>query len=110
MSRRIQLPTPEERPKSELSLAICQTVDVELKALRKASRKVSQTSAPLANELQLLERIYYKSKNAQRPTSAWRKVVELRRVGDRTKEVKLQVVVDSLRMSFYDATVVPEPG
>ncbi|KAG8849820.1 hypothetical protein FRB96_000643 [Tulasnella sp. 330] len=110
MSRRIRLPLLEQKPKSNLGLVVCQTIDIELKALRKSSRQASQTFTPLANELQLLERIYYKCKNAQRPTLAWRKVVELRRVGDRAKEANLPADINCLRMSFYDATVIPPPG
>lgn len=110
MSRCARLPRLNHQTKAELSPDLCRTIDVALKALRKASRQIQLTSVPTAYELQFLERIYYKNKNVQRPTMAWRKVIELRRVGYRWKEVDLVTVVDSFRLTFYDVTATTVPG
>lgn len=108
MSRLARLPTNVQVPRPDLDVSACQSIDVALKSLRKGSRQVQQIATSLANDLHMLERIYYKSKNTQRPTMAWKKVVELRRAGDRMKGAGLQPIVDALRRSFYDTGIFQE--
>jgi hypothetical protein len=108
MSRQDRLPNNKQRPRTELDTSACQSLDVSLKSLRKCSRLVQQTTITLDNDLHVLERIYYKCKNTQRPTLAWKKVVELRRVANRMREASLERTVDNLRRSFFNSVIFQE--
>jgi len=48
-----------------------------------------------------LHQLYYKGKNQHRAALFWRRVVEMRRYGDRVQELDLPSLVDSLRYSFF---------
>ncbi|KAF8507240.1 hypothetical protein JB92DRAFT_2735747 [Gautieria morchelliformis] len=77
------------------------SIDVSLKELRHVSRRATAFSTPYHNELQLLERIYYKGKNQHRSALFWRKVLEMRRLGIRIGQMNFPGLVEDLRYAFY---------
>jgi nucleolus and neural progenitor protein len=79
------------------------SIDLFLKELRHVSRRATAFSTPYHNELQLLERIYYKGKNQHRSALFWRKVLEIRRLGIRINEMNFFGFVEDLRYAFYGA-------
>ncbi|KAG8904960.1 hypothetical protein FRB99_000962 [Tulasnella sp. 403] len=87
MKRKLHLPPLKQSPAHWLDESTRVKIDGCLKVLRKVHR--SCPNASLAEELQLLERFYYKNNNSQRPTVEWRKLKELRRIADRVREIKL---------------------
>lgn len=108
MSRFDKLPPILQSPRINADSSTSRSIDIALKSLRKSSRQIHQIAGTLNNDLHMLERIYYKSKNVQRPTTAWKKVIELRRIGDRMKEAALENLVDALRRSFYDSSALKD--
>lgn len=80
-------------------------VDAELKQLKLASRRLHQTLTVLAAEQQLLQRLYYKSKNQHRGALFWRNVGEILRYLRKLDVPDLQESVAKLRNTFYGSTV-----
>ena len=89
-------------PRSSIESFRHASIDVSLKDLRTVSRRVTGFSAPYHNELQLLERIYYKGKNQHRSALFWRKVLEIRRFGTRIREMNFSMFVEDLHYAFYE--------
>ena len=78
-------------------------IDVSLKELRTVSRRLGAFATPYADELRVLERIYYKGKHQHRAALFWRKVAEVRRLGARIAETAIPELVDGVRHSCYGA-------
>lgn len=88
-------------PRNTIENIHCASIDVSLKDLRHISRRATAFSIPFLNELQILERIYYKGKNQHRSAIYWRKVSEIRRFGMRIRELDFPGLVEDLRYTFY---------
>lgn len=87
-------------PRSELA-SLHSSVDIALKTLKISSKKLQATLAAFRDEMQILERLYYKGKNQHRTALFWRRVCEVRRYGDRFNHSQLDSLVEVLRRSFW---------
>ncbi|OCH95538.1 hypothetical protein OBBRIDRAFT_720382 [Obba rivulosa] len=76
-------------------------VDAALKQLKTCTRRLQVALSAHRNELQVLERLYYKGKNQHRPALFWKRVAEMRRYGDRIDGVNIYQLVENLRLSFW---------
>ncbi|KAF8628324.1 hypothetical protein AX15_003870 [Amanita polypyramis BW_CC] len=76
-------------------------IDSILKDLKIYSRRIYYALASHADELQLLQRIYYKSKNQHRGALFWRRLVEVCRYSKRLDDAKIFSVLEELRASFF---------
>lgn len=94
------------RPRNSLAIHHHSTIDSCLKTLRTTVRNVSAFEEALAEEAQILERLYYKSKNQHRSALFWRHVCEIRRICGRImtldKKGKVGRCLDTLRSSFHE--------
>ncbi|KAF8636713.1 hypothetical protein AX17_003516 [Amanita inopinata Kibby_2008] len=77
------------------------TIDSILKDLKICSRRIQQALAAHADELQVLHRIYYKSKNQHRGALFWRRVVEIRRYSERLNGINVIPTLEQLRVEFF---------
>ena len=88
-------------PRSSIESFHHASIDLSLKDLKTVARRVTGFSSPFRNELQLLERIYYKGKNQHRSALFWHKVLEIRRLGARISETNFSGFVEDLHYTFY---------
>ncbi|CCL99125.1 uncharacterized protein FIBRA_01139 [Fibroporia radiculosa] len=87
--------------RSSLPSATHPSVDSTLKQLKLCTRRLEAAFASHRGELQVLERLYYKGKNQHRTAIFWRRVVEMRRYGDRLEGMAMFDLVDRLRCAFW---------
>lgn len=92
--------------RASLDNSLHSTVDGILKDLKACSRRLQAALASYQDEMQVLERLYYKSKNQHRPALFFKRISEIRRYGWRLLEANMTEDVHLLRASFYGATVV----
>lgn len=76
-------------------------VDSALKDLKSCSRRLQCAVSTFQTELHVLERLYYKGKNQHRSSLFWKRVVEVRRYGQRLSEMNISNVLEHLRTSFF---------
>jgi hypothetical protein len=76
-------------------------IDTVLKTLKTSSRQLQTSIAAFRDEMQILERLYYKGKNQHRTALFWRRVCEVRRYGDRINRADLVDLVEGFRRSFW---------
>ncbi|KIO23408.1 hypothetical protein M407DRAFT_78059 [Tulasnella calospora MUT 4182] len=103
MSRQFCPPKLVQTPKSEGDGSINDTTHSSLKALRRASKQAGSVVNVMNEDMRILERIFYKSNNSQRPTMAWKKLKHMRRLYWRLHECELVNFLDTLRLAFYPA-------
>ncbi|KAG8904725.1 hypothetical protein FRC00_013818, partial [Tulasnella sp. 408] len=101
MSRRFRPPKLIQTPKSEVEGSINDAVHSSLKALRRASKQAGSGVNTMDEDMRILERIFYKSNNSQRPTMAWKKLKHMRRLYWRLHECELVNFLDVVRLAFY---------
>jgi len=77
------------------------SIDNALKHLKIYTRRLHTVITTHDDELQILERLYYKGKNQHRSALFWRHVVEMRRYAIRLNQISLSGIVDSFRFSFF---------
>lgn len=99
-------PTVSFSPRASLDSSSHSTVDGILKDLKAYSRRLQAALASYQDEMHVLERLYYKSKNQHRMALFFKRVSEIRRYGWRLLEVNISEHMQLLRASFYGATVV----
>lgn len=92
--------------RASLENSLHSTVDCILKDLKACSRRLQAALASYQDEMQVLERLYYRSKNQHRAALFFKRISEIRRYGWRLLEVNMTEDVHLLRASFYGATVV----
>lgn len=92
--------------RASLENSLRSTVDTILKDLKACSRRLQAALASYQDEMQVLERLYYRSKNQHRAALFFKRISEIRRYGWRLLEVNMAEDVHLLRASFYGATVV----
>lgn len=76
-------------------------IDAALKTLKTSSRQLQTFLAAFRDEMQTLERLYYKGKNQHRAALFWRRVSEVRRYGERFNRAELAELVEGFRRSFW---------
>jgi len=98
-----------EGPTSRTTIAknLQPIVDSSLKDLRNVSQRITAFLTPFAEELQVLERLYYKGKNQHSLALFWRKVPEMRRFGRRIASLPLSEGIEALRYAFYSEEEKP---
>ncbi|THV07507.1 hypothetical protein K435DRAFT_259813 [Dendrothele bispora CBS 962.96] len=95
-------PTPNNIfDRSALSPSKFSAVDAALKDLKLLSRRLHKALSLQQTESQVLERLYYKSKNQHHSALFWRRVCEMRRFAKRLLEFDVTGVVDGLRATFF---------
>ena len=99
--RRVDFPLPVCSPRNTLDTAKQGNIDSILKDLKACTRKLQAAFASHQVELQVLEKLYYKSSNQHRSALFWRRVKDVRRYGRRLEELKIHEQVDALRLSFW---------
>ncbi|KAG1731921.1 hypothetical protein EDB19DRAFT_1311922 [Suillus lakei] len=92
--------------RASLENSLHSAVDSILKDLKAYSRRLQAALASYQDEMQVLERLYYRSKNQHRAALFFKRISEIRRYGWRLIEVNITEDVHLLRASFYGATIV----
>lgn len=93
------------RPRSTLPARHHSTIDSCLKTLKTAITAFSTLEHALAEEQQILERLYYKGKNQHRSALFWRHVGEMRRVFKRmigSTKFRVSNTLEGVRSSFHE--------
>ncbi|KAG8977843.1 hypothetical protein FRC05_000371 [Tulasnella sp. 425] len=101
MSRRFRPPKLGQTSKSEVDTSIHDTIHSSLKALRRGSKQAGSGVNSMKEDLRILERVFYKSNNSQRPAMAWKKLNHMRRICWRLQESELPGFLDTVRLAFY---------
>ncbi|KAK0503218.1 hypothetical protein EDD18DRAFT_1136933 [Armillaria luteobubalina] len=102
MSRLYRPPPTNQRPRHTLDQALHFSVDAVLKNLKKCRNQYKTILATFQDELDILERLYYKGKNQHRSALFWKRVAETRRYGSRLTEMNLVQLIDDMQYSFFD--------
>ncbi|KAG2150627.1 uncharacterized protein EDB93DRAFT_325767 [Suillus bovinus] len=92
--------------RASLDNSLHSTVDGILKDLKAYSRRLQAALASYKDEMQVLERLYYRSKNQHRAALFFKRISEIRRYGWRLLEANMTEDANLLRASFYGATVI----
>ncbi|EPQ58162.1 hypothetical protein GLOTRDRAFT_72264, partial [Gloeophyllum trabeum ATCC 11539] len=95
--------------RATLDSAACSGVDSTLKDLKSCVRRLQTSLATHAEEMQLLERLYYKGKNQHRSALFWRRLEEVRKYGKRLQEMELSSLLELLRFSFFGTAAIQNP-
>ncbi|KAF8590559.1 hypothetical protein K439DRAFT_1300817, partial [Ramaria rubella] len=88
-------------PRCSIEFSRHSSIDISLKDFRNVAQRTLTFSTSFSNELQLLNRIFYKGKNQHRSAIFWRKIQEVRRLGTRIKELNIPRLVEDWRYAFY---------
>jgi hypothetical protein len=88
-------------PRALVPHALHNDIDAILKDLKICSRRLHHALDSHADEVQLLDRVYYKSKNQHRGALFWRRVVEMRRYSKRLDKAMILSTVEEIRTSFF---------
>lgn len=100
--RRKRLQPPRDGISRELLEPLkCGAIDAVLKDLKLCSRRLQAILPSYSDELRILERLYYKGKNQHRSALFWKRVVEIRRYGNRLNEKDLSRIMDTFHYSFF---------
>lgn len=94
------------RSRSSLPSQLHSTIDSCLKALRTATKAFAALETTLAEERQILERLYYKGKNQHRSALFWRRVGDMRRVlkkMDGSSKFRISNTLERVRGSFHES-------
>ncbi|KAL0946945.1 hypothetical protein HGRIS_013104 [Hohenbuehelia grisea] len=94
-------PTLIYTARTELSPNLYGPTDAVLKELKIFSRKLQTAASDFAEELQILDRLFYKGKNQHRSALFWKRVCEVRRYGQRVCGLNVQNLLHELRCSFF---------
>ncbi|KAG1772635.1 hypothetical protein EDD22DRAFT_375725 [Suillus occidentalis] len=92
--------------RASLENSLHSTVDGILKDLKACSRRLQAALASYQDEMHVLERLYYRSKNQHRGALFFKRIAEIRRYGWRLLEANMTEDVQLLRASFYGVTIV----
>jgi hypothetical protein len=79
------------------------SIDSILKDLKSCSRRLQVVFSAYHDELQILQRLYYKGKNQHRPALFWKRAAEMKRYGERLDCTGLPGAFELLRCSFFGA-------
>jgi hypothetical protein len=77
-----------------------------LKELKSCSRRLQTTFSAYHDELQILERLFYKGKNQHRSALFWKRAAEMKRYGERLDALGFPDMFALLRSSFFGATSI----
>ena len=88
-------------PRALVPHALHTTINAILKDLKICSRRIQHALDSHADEVQLLNRVYYKSKNQHRGALFWRRLEEMRRYSERLDKAIILSTLDEMRTSFF---------
>jgi hypothetical protein len=94
-------PQPSFSPRSSLDASHHVSINGALKDLQACSRRLHLAFTTYGDELKILERLYYKSKNQHRSALFWKRVVEMRRYCQRLEGMGMPAILDHLRSLFF---------
>ncbi|KAI5900326.1 uncharacterized protein SCHCODRAFT_02483173 [Schizophyllum commune H4-8] len=98
-------PKPVLSVRSQVDRDLHPAVDTALRDLKKFSRRLHATFDAFSEELQVLDRVFYKGKNQHRSALFWRRVADIRKFSQRIAEYNAPQNVDSCRCSFFGPDV-----
>lgn len=93
-------------PRTSIDPSFHASIDSVLKDLKSCSRRLQAVFSGFHDELQVLQRLYYKGKNQHRPALFWKRAAEMKRYGERLDYIGLPGVFELLRCSFFGATSI----
>ena len=93
-------------PRASVNPSSYVAIDTLLKTLKTCSRRMQTAFSTFHDELQILERLYYKGKNQHRSALFWKRAAEIKRYGERLDGMGLPDVLALLRCSFFGATTI----
>ena len=99
--RFVNPPETQFLPRTFLDVSVYPRIDSILKQLRTCTRRLQNLLSLHRDEIQVLERLYYKGKNQHRTALFWQRVAEIRKYGDRLERMELFDLMESLRLSFW---------
>lgn len=94
-------PTANPLSRQSLDPSLCSYVDSGLKDLKLCSRHTQTVLTAYDDEIQILERLYYKGKNQHRSALFWKRITEIRRYGNRLKDMNVGNIISALHHSFF---------
>lgn len=94
-------PVFDSLPRAGLDPARCDAVNAFLKNVKGHVRRAQTAFSLHADEVAILERLFYKGKNQHRSSLFWQRVSEMRRYGHRLQEMRICDLSEALRISFY---------
>lgn len=100
--RRNKSPAFSCQPREYLCPAVQATTDTILKSLKKSKRQCRANLNALSDELEILERLYYKGKNQHSSSLVWKRITEARRYAQRVRESAPLVLLDSIHLAFFE--------
>ncbi|KAH7889734.1 hypothetical protein F5I97DRAFT_1924250 [Phlebopus sp. FC_14] len=106
--RRRAPPTISFRARSTIGSDRYKDIDFILKDLKSCSSRLRAAVDSFSDELRILERLFYKSKNQHRMALFFKRVSEIRRYGQRFIELDVSGRVDLLGASFVGLTSVED--
>ena len=98
-------PKPVLSVRSQVDKDLHASVDTALRDLKKFSRRGHATFDAFSEELQVLDRVFYKGKNQHRSALFFRRVADMRKFSLRIAEYNAPQIVDSCRCSFFGPDV-----
>ncbi|KAL1717502.1 hypothetical protein EV715DRAFT_292187 [Schizophyllum commune] len=99
--REAKPPKPVLSVRSQVDKDLHPSVDTALRDLKKFSRRLHVTFDAFSEELQVLDRVFYKGKNQHRSALFFRRVADMRKFSQRIAEYNAPQIVDSCRCSFF---------
>ncbi|KAL1706102.1 hypothetical protein EV121DRAFT_279052 [Schizophyllum commune] len=94
-------PKPVLSVRSQVDKDIHPAVDIALRDLKKFSRRLHASFDAFSEELQVLDRVFYKGKNQHRSALFFRRVADIRKFSRLIAEYNAPQIVDSCRCSFF---------
>lgn len=91
-------------PRDSLHTSNSAAIDSALKELKTTSRRLKTIISFFHDELNILERLYYKGKNQHRSALFWKRVVELKRFAERLNGMNVSNTLEQMRCSFFGIT------
>lgn len=76
-------------------------IDLLLKDLRALSKHLNKSFVHFAEELQVLDQLYYKGTNQHRHALFWRHTAEMRKYAHRIHGFGISDLIDTLRYAFF---------
>jgi len=93
-------------PRVSIDPSYYPSLDSVLKDLKSCSRRLQSVFSAYHDELQILERLFYKGKNQHRSALFWKRAAEMKRYCERLDTLGFPDMFALLRSSFYGATSI----
>ncbi|KAL1744539.1 hypothetical protein HDZ31DRAFT_82595 [Schizophyllum fasciatum] len=94
-------PRPAPSIRTQVDKNLHTAVDAALRDLKKFSRRLHSTFDAFSEELQVLDRVFYKGKNQHRSALFFRRVADIRKFSQRISQYNAPQIIDAFRCSFF---------